>query len=295
MNQLIAASALAAVLLAIASPAAQAGVGGSCTYKGKPLNYVDGHAGVAPDLFDEKVMLPTLWFVTEAFDPGPLAEASAKQIDDAITRQVFDHHSAELQLRLNADGNTVEGLQLYVPPGDNRSLSSNEVGKLTLTGPIAARAAGRFKLDDEAMHCDLKFDLPMAGVGAAAKPAPKPKPAGQPLPAGGGEPGKVYMAMHRATLAGDVDAMLALAEKDKADEMRKSRGQPEFPQMLAMVRAFEPAEVKVTGGRIDGDHAELDIVGKDSDGAAMTGTVKLSREDGSWKIGNVSTDSKLTN
>jgi hypothetical protein len=270
-------------------------VEGSCTYKGKKLNYVDGHAGRAPDLFEEQVMLPTLWFVTVAFDHGPLAAASAKEIDDAVTRQVFDHHSAELQLRLNADGNAVEGLQLYVPPGDNRSLSSNEVGVLTLTGPIAAHAAGRFKLDDDELHCDLKFDLPMAGVGPPPKAAPTAKPAGQPLPAGGGEPGKVYMAMHRATLAGDVDAMLALAEKAKADEMRKSRSQPEFPKMLAMVRAFEPVQVQITGGRIDGDHAELDIVGKDADGAALTGTVTLSREDGSWKIGNVSTNSKLTN
>ena len=283
-------------MLIAAIPAAQADVQGSCTYKGKALHYVDGHAARAPDMFDDKVMLPTLWFVTEAFDHSPLDAAAAKDVDDAITSQVFEHHSAELQLRLDADGTLVQGLQLYVPPGNNRSLSSNEVGKLTLTGPIGARVAGRFQLaDDEELRCDLKFDLPMAGVGPRPKPAAKPKPAGQPLPAGGGEPGKVYMAMHRATLAGDVDAMLALAEKARADEMRKSRNQPEFPQMLAMVKAFEPAEVHVTGGHIDGDHAELDIVGKDADGAAMTGTVKLSREDGSWKIGNVSTNSKLTN
>jgi hypothetical protein len=282
-------------LLAVASPAVRAGVDGSCTYKGQKLAFVDGHARRAPDMFDENELLPTLWFVTVAFDPAPLAAASAKDNDDAVTRQVFDHDSAELTLRLDAAGKVVEALQLYVPPGSNRSLSSNEVGELKLSGGIAARAAGRFKLDDDELHCDLNFDLPMGGAGPGAKPAAKPKPAGQPLPAGGGEPGKVYMAMHRATLAGDVEAMLALAEKAKADEMRKSQGQPEFPQMLAMVRAFEPAEVRVTGGRIDGDHAELDIVGKDSDGAAMTGTVKLSKEAGSWKIGNVSTNSKISN
>jgi hypothetical protein len=62
-----------------------------------------------------------------------------------------------------------------------------------------------------------------------------------------------------------------------------------------MIKALEPAEVQITGGRIDGDHAELDIVGKDSDGNALTGTVTLDREDGSWRIGNVSTNSKLTN
>lgn len=295
MTRRIARTVLVVSSLALASSAVLADVSGHCTYKGKKLDFVDGHAARAPDMFDEKALLPTLWFATVAFDPAPLAAASAKDIDDAITRQIFDHDSAELQLRLDADGKMVEGLQLYVPPGSNRSLSSNEVGSLSLTGPVGVRAAGRFKLDDDELHCDLTFDLPMGGVGAASKPAAKPKPAGQALPAGGGEPGKAYMAMHRATLAGDVAAMLALAQKDKADEMRKSRGTAEFPQMLAMVRAFEPVEVRVTGGHVDGDRAELDIVGKEADGAAMTGTVSLVREAGGWKIGNVSTNSKLSN
>lgn len=298
MNRLIAHAILAATVLAGFAPAGQASVQGSCRYEGKELHYIDGYAARAPDPFDDTATVPMLWFATVAFDQATLTAAPPKEIDDAITRQIFDHDSAELQLRLDADGKLVEGLQLYVPPGNNRSVSSNEVGTLSLTGKIAARAAGHFKLDDDELKCDLTFDLPMAGVGPrpapSAKPA-KPAPAGQPLPAGGGEPGKAYLAMHRASLAGDVDAMLALAEKDKADEMRKARSQPDFPQMLKMIRLFEPAEVRVTGGRIDGDHAELDIVGKDSDGAALTGTVKLSKEDGSWKIGNVSTSSKLTN
>jgi len=300
MKRRIAHGALVAALFALTGPFAQAGVQGSCTYKGKELQFVDGLAARAPDMFEETVMLPTLWFATVAFDHAPLAALPGKEIDDAVTQQIFDHHSAELQLRFDADGKVIEGLQLYVPPGDNRSLSSNEVGKLTLTGAIAGRAAGRFQLDDDEMKCDLKFDLPMAGTGAAATPAAAPpatpKPSGQPLPAGGGEPGKTYMAMHRAALAGDVDAMLALANKARADEMRKARKQPDFPKMLEMIRLLEPAEVQVTGGSIDGDHAELDIVGKDSDGAALTtGTVTLSREDGSWRIENLSTNSKLTN
>ena len=299
MIQLIARGAFAAALFATAGSAAHASVQGTCNYKGKALVFVDGHAARAPDMFEETTMLPTLWFGTVAFDQNALAGLPAKAIDDAITQQVFDHHSAELQLRFDADGKLIEGLQLYVPPGDNRSLSSNEVGKLTLTGPIGARVAGRFQLADDEVKCDLKFDLPMAGTGPAPAPAATlaatPKPSGQPLPAGGGEPGKAYMAMHRAALAGDVDAMLALANKARADEMRKARTQPDFPKMLGLIRLLEPAEVQVTGGHVDGDHAELDIVGKDSDGAALTGTVTLSREDRSWRIENVSTNSKITN
>ena len=115
---------------------------------------------------------------------------------------------------------------------------------------------------------------------------------GTALPAGGGEPGKAYFAMHRATLAGDVNAMLALATKARAEEMRKARNQPEFPQMLEMIKAFEPAQVRILSGRADGNRAELEIDGKTSDGATMTGEVNLIREEGIWRIEKVSTESK---
>jgi len=186
----------------------------------------------------------------------------------------------------------IEGLQLYVPPGNNRSLSSNEVGELKLNAPMATRLSGRFVLsDDDKLECDLQFDIPMAGKGP---PPQAPKPWGVTLPAGGGEPGKVYLAMHRATLAGDVDAMLQLAMKEKADQMRAARNDPDFPKMLEMIKLFEPAQVRVVSGRADANRAELQIDGKESDGAAMTGTVKLVKEEGAWRIENVSTKSKLS-
>ena len=162
------------------------------------------------------------------------------------------------------------------------------------------------KLDDD-LKCDLQFDVAMGGKGL---PAGKGSPVGQAapvskgasgaaakswgtaLPAGGGEPGKAYFAMHRATLAGDVNAMLALATKARAEEMRKARNQPEFPQMLGMIKAFEPAQVRILSGRADGNRAELEIDGKTSDGATMTGEVNLIREEGIWRIEKVSTESK---
>jgi hypothetical protein len=291
----------AVALLVIASPAARAGVEGTCTYEGKTLHYSDGVAARAPDPFDDTAMVPTVWFGTVAFDHGALASVPAKDLDDAITSQIFDHDSAELRLRLDAAGAVVEALQLYVPPGNNRSLSSNEVGKLTLTGKSAGNLAGQFKLDDdEDLHCDLKFDLPMAGGGAGKPAAPAAaaapaKPSGKPLPAGGGEPGQAYMALHRAVVAGNVDTMLTLVDAEQAEQMRQARSQPDFPKTLQMIQMFEPAEVHITGGSIDGDNAELTIAGKDADGSALTGEVKLTRTAGSWHVGKVSTSSKLTN
>ena len=117
--------------------------------------------------------------------------------------------------------------------------------------------------------------------------------AGTALPAGGGEPGKTYMAMHRATLAGDVDAMLKLATKARAAEMAKARKEPDFKMMLELIKAMEPKETRVVSGRADATKAELQIVGKEADGAAMTGTVKLVMEGGAWKIEKVDTKSSM--
>jgi hypothetical protein len=103
------------------------------------------------------------------------------------------------------------------------------------------------------------------------------------------------MALHRAVVAGDVDKMMALVNADQAAQMRQARSQPDFPKTLEMMQALEPAQVQVTGGRIDGDNAQLTIVGKDSGGTALTGEVKMTRSGGRWQVDKVSTNSKLTN
>ncbi|MFA6985448.1 MAG: hypothetical protein WC213_04520 [Arenimonas sp.] len=284
-------STLAILLLAAACSAAQAGVKGQCVFQGKTLAFVDAHAALGPDPFEDTKKVPMLWLATAALDHAALANAKPDEVDDAVSEQVFELNGAKLALRFDAGGKVVEGLQLYVPPGTSRSISGNDVGELKLVTPMTTRANGHFKLsDDDELKCDIQFDVAIGGMGP---PPPAPKPWGTALPAGGGEPGKVYLALHRASLAGDVDAMLGLATKDRADKMREARGEPDFPKMIEMIKAFEPAQVSVISGRADANRAELQINGKDSDGATVTGVVKLIREAGAWRVEKVSTKSKL--
>ena len=278
------------LFLGLASASAQAGVKGSCAFKGKNLVFVDGVAAMAPDPFEKSKKIPQLWFMSVPLPAGALAGKKADEFDDVLTEHSFDKDSTSLELRMDQAGTLVEMLQLYVPPGTSQSMSSNEVGKLTLKAPIKARATGSWTFADDDLKCNLSFDLPMGAAGPAAAAA---KPWGTALPPGGGEPGKAYMAMHRATLAGDVDAMLKLATKERAAEMAKARKEPEFAAMLEMIKAFEPQETRVVSGQSDGKKAELQIVGKEGDGASMTGTVKLVMEDGAWKIEKVDTKSKM--
>jgi hypothetical protein len=272
---------------------AQAAVKGHCTFDGKQLAFVDAYAAMAPGLFDDSGKVPMLWLTTKPLDHAKLAGVKPEDIDDAILDQAFELDSAKMELRLDAEGKVVEGLNLYVPPGNNRSVSSNEVGKLGMKASTAAHIAGHFSLaDDKELKCELDFDVPLAGKGPPPKPVPPPKPWGTVLPAGGGEPGQVYMAMHKAALAKDAAAMLKLANKAHAAEMRQSMKDPEFHKMLELIQMMEPAEVHVVSGQADATRAELQVAGKDSDGAIMSGTVKLVREDDAWKIDEVNTTSK---
>lgn len=282
---------LIAMALMLSATTAQASMKGQCVYEGVTLTFIDAHAAMGQDPFEEKLKVPMLWLTTKPLDHAVLLQAKFDEIDDAVTRQVFENEGAKLELRFDAEGTMVEGLQLYVPPGNNRSVSGNNVGKLELKLPMTTRANGRFVLtEDDELKCDLQFDVAIAGKGP---PPPPPKPWGTALPAGGGEPGKVYLSLRKATLAGDIDSMLALVTKDKADKMREARSQPEFPKMLEMIKAFEPSHVRIISGRSLADRAELQIDGKESDGASMTGTVKLVREAGAWRVENVSTQSKM--
>ena len=130
--------------------------------------------------------------------------------------------------------------------------------------------------------------LSAAGTGAVLA-AETTAPAGKALPAGGGEPGKVFMANHAAMKAGDVDGMLATVVADQAAQMREAQKNPEeFNGMIDMMKAFAPAEITVTGGQDFGDRAELTLVGKHDDGSPTSGVARMAKEGGAWKVEKVS-------
>jgi hypothetical protein len=114
---------------------------------------------------------------------------------------------------------------------------------------------------------------------------------GKPIPAGGGELGKVFQANVAAMQKGDIDAMLATVTKAQAEKFRAQQKDPQFPAMLAMMQAFAPKSVTVTGGQDFGDRADLTLVGVEQSGGKSTGTAKMVKEDGQWKVEKTSLSS----
>ena len=73
---------------------------------------------------------------------------------------------------------------------------------------------------------------------------------------------------------------------------RRFEGNP-AAVMIELIKAMEPAEVHVVSGQANATKAELQVAGKESDGATMKGTATLLMEDGAWKIEKVDTSSSM--
>ena len=55
--------------------------------------------------------------------------------------------------------------------------------------------------------------------------------------------------------------------------------------MIEMIKLMRPANLKMKGGFVSGDHATLNVEGQDPDSKTkMTGTIEMAREAGGWKL-----------
>jgi hypothetical protein len=274
---------------------ALAAVSGTCTYNDKKLAFADGVIYQMPDHFEPNKKQTTVAVSNLKLDAGKVA--TAKDPEDALREQVWKADDGG-QVRITLGDGGVTSIYAYLPPGSNISQSGTAFGDLKLTRNDAKGAAGHYSLKGKAsddLSCDFTFDLAYAKPGAAAAmssagTAPAAQ-GGKPVPAGGGELGKVLQANVAAMQKGDFDAMLATVSKAQAEQMRKDQKDPQFPAMLKMMQAFAPKSITVTGGQDFGDHAELTVEGVEQSGGKSTGTAQMVKEDGKWKVQKTSMSS----
>ncbi|HJU39670.1 MAG TPA: hypothetical protein VJ724_08870 [Tahibacter sp.] len=268
-------------MLAVAAPAFAAGNAGECSHGEQVLKIVDGYAYRKPDEYAEGRVMVHVVLSSVALDRGKLA--GAKEVDDAIREQVWDNDGG--QVALTIDGAEVTSLNAFLPPGTSTSRGGTGFGELTLARNDDAGVAGTFRYTAESereLGCDVRFDLAYATAADAKKAAAAR--AGKPLPAGGGDAGKVFQANLAAMRKGDVAGLLATLNAKQAAELRQEQNKPDFKEMLGMMQAFAPKSLKVTGGRDLGERAELDLEGEDQDGSSTSGTATMVREGGAWKV-----------
>lgn len=277
--------------LVVAMPAMGAGNAGECRHGDKVLSVSDGYAYRAPDEYAEGRVMLHVVLSSVALDRAKLA--GAKEIEDAIREQVWDKDGG--QVALTIDGSDVTSLNAFLPPGTSTSRSGTAFGELKLARNDDRGVAGTFRYQpdrDGDLGCDVRFDIAYA-TAADAKAASTAASAGKPLPAGGGEAGKVFQANLAAMKKGDIPGLFATLNAEEAGKLRKEQNQPDFKAMLGMMQAFAPQSLKVTGGRDFGERAELDLEGKDQDGSSTSGTATMVKEGGAWKVERTNLKSKM--
>jgi hypothetical protein len=108
--------------------------------------------------------------------------------------------------------------------------------------------------------------------------AAEPAKVGVPLPADGGEPGKVVLAALDAQRSGDFEkwkkAFHPRVWKDSEKPMR---------EMLERGAKHSPTSARILGGSVDGDHANVQIEAA-FPSATRTSDADLERFEGQWRV-----------
>ncbi|MEO8671789.1 MAG: hypothetical protein ABI411_10780 [Tahibacter sp.] len=124
-------------------------------------------------------------------------------------------------------------------------------------------------------------DIRLLAIAANAATVPA---VGKPLPAGGGDPGKVYLANLAARQRGDLEGILATESAYQVAQMRSPAHRDEIAVMVEMNAKFAPRSATIRGGREFAERAELEIDEIDSDGRPFHMTAIMTRERGQWKM-----------
>ncbi|HEV7921804.1 MAG TPA: hypothetical protein VGR02_13525 [Thermoanaerobaculia bacterium] len=256
---------------------------GSLTVNGKTVQLKYGYAVLKEDPFDKKKKATQL-LVTDQAIP---AEAAG---DDFKLMEVRDKQKLNGVMVLITDDKRIVSGAVYSPLLKKMDyVSGVGMQKLELTAHTPSRVAGRVWLEkpddffDNLYQYNITFDVPVS----VAKPDRPEQPKGTPLPAGGGDPGKAYDAYRKALLGGNIPAL----RRSVVAEHVKDMDNPDFKDQLKMIQAFQPKNVKVTGGAVDGDTATLLATARDGN-ESSNGTITMVREGGAWRLSKESWRSK---
>ena len=210
------------------------------------------------------------------------AEFRADLLDDwhdrgAAVHEFFaDDRVKVVYFDFDADGK-YRGYSYYFAPGDGCGWCYDSTVHSTVreaNGRLSGSIA--FNGGAGAVAFDLKFDVPI--------PA---KTWGQALPAGGGDPGRAFLAYHKALAAGDATALKVVSDAHGKDLLAKHQSQGDLADYLDFRwndMHYRMQSVSVVGGYARGDRAVILFDGSSKLFDALHGEVTLRRVGGAWLV-----------
>ncbi|MCB1864221.1 MAG: hypothetical protein KDG50_02240 [Chromatiales bacterium] len=230
------------------------------------ITVTDGYAFNAPDVFDKTRQATVIFLSSQPIDRSGLDRARDRA--EVIEDRLRDLGASYIELNITQENRELNSANFVFSGSGNLSTSGNTLG--TITRLDAGQVAG--SLTDST----VEFDLPIA--------PPPNLPKGKALGAGGGAPGKAYMASRAAIAAGDVDTMARYMNPDMAEMMLAARKEPDFKEQLGFLQEMNAGEVKIVSGEQFGtDEAILQMEGS-MDGSAFTGEITMKLGPKGWYV-----------
>ena len=268
--------ALAVIALSLPALAAADSVTGSLTANGKKFALTHAYAQMRKSHSDKSKS--ELHIIVTDKELSPAAASDDIELMQAQDKQELSGFTATI----DADKQIISGT--VFSPAFNKMKEFSGVGmqKLdlkSLTATHVAATIGMPKEDDffkEKYQYTATFDIPIS------KPYVEPPPVlkGAPLPSGGGDPGKAYMAYLKLMHGTDMNKFLGAISADRA---KQASSDPDFKKMFPLIQAMQPTGVKIVNGSSDGNHATLIVTGKDGD-QVSNGKITMVKEAGAWKV-----------
>ena len=186
----------------------------------------------------------------------------------------MDKNASTLKLKFDSDLK-LEGLEYSVHGGGGATNAGIDKAFTPSAKNGAAELAGTLAYNNGDNTANLTFDLPVE--------SDKLQRPGKPLAADGGEPGKALLRHVAAIHSGNIDQLMAESPPEQRAEMQKAKASGEAKDMLPMIQSMTPKDIKLLGGVLDGDAAQVDFQGM-LGGQPQKGTAELSRIGGVWYV-----------
>jgi hypothetical protein len=259
-------------------PALAAGTAtGSVSIDGKSVPLRFAYAMAQPNKFD-KAKTDTAILLTEK----PLPESALASLND-LERAGSGEKRTSVLFVIEEDGKPIREVVNHESlSGTNLQMSGMTHSEIKIGSRKAGRIEGSLQTKEPEKFMSHQYELKAqfnAGIREAKRePSAPDAKIGQKLPAGGGEPGKAFLAFHDAVQRKD----LAAIRKSKPADL------PDMPDEdlkkgLEVMAAMSPAKVAVQEGFSNGDTAVLYVTGMQGT-QKQYGTVQMSRSGGQWRM-----------
>ena len=207
------------------------------------------------------------------FVPAALDDYFDRQ--HAINTLFADDESKVVYFELD-DSGKYHGLSYYFGPGVGCGYCFDSSVKCTVRA-VDGRLKGELSYRGDDRRFQVQLDVPIP-----------PKEWGEALPKDGGEPGKAYLAYHRAFEKRDKKTLYALLDAAERARWEKYNAENKVDEWLDYRWKEEHSEltsIRVTGGFVNGERAVVLFDGKNGYIDALHGEAQLRREGGEWLVG----------